>query len=82
MFPKCTGALIGAGKGYLLAEDLKAFDDRVDLFINGDFERNSPDKNSEEIYSWILKLRKDRAHETLGTVLKIVLKALQRLILI
>jgi Leucine-rich repeat (LRR) protein len=79
VFPKCNGALIGAGNGYLLTEDLKAFDDRVDLFINGDFERDSPDKNSEAIYEWILKLRKDRAHETLGTVLKIILKALQRL---
>ena len=72
-FPKCSNVLSGAGVGYLLYEDLLHFDDRLNKFINGDYMKNSIDQTANELYTWIVQLRKKRNHETLSCVLRIVL---------
>jgi hypothetical protein len=78
-FPKCTN-VISIGAEYLLKEDLALFDNRLDKFINGDYNANSLDTSPEAMYRWILDLRRKRNHETLSCVLRIVLASLKKLL--
>ena len=45
----------------------------LNKFINGDYMKHSIDQTANELYTWIINLRKKRNHETLSCVLRIVL---------
>eukprot|EP00944_MAST-04C_sp_MAST-4C-sp1_P004476 g4476.t1 len=76
LYPKTTD-LFSGGTGYMLVEDKKDFDNRVDSYLNADIYSCAWSGN--DILKDLKLNRYTRARETYRTIITIILKALRKL---